>query len=43
MAKQKEDREATIALFKSFQGGTEGIKKSEEAAKKNITRPIEIY
>jgi GLPGLI family protein len=43
MAKQKEDREATIALFKSLQGGAEGIKKSEEVAKKNITRPIEIY
>ena len=43
MAKQKEDREATIALFKSLQGGTEGLKESEETAKKNITRPIEIY
>lgn len=43
MAKQKEDREAMMTLFKSFQGGTEGIKKSEESAKKNITRPIEIY
>jgi len=43
LAKQKEDREAMIALLKSFQGGTEGIKKSEESAKKNLTRPIEIY
>jgi GLPGLI family protein len=43
MAKQKEDREAMMTLFKSLQGGTEGIKKSEESAKKNITRPIEIY
>ena len=42
-AKQKEDREATMALIKSFQGGPEGIKKSEESAKKNTTRPIEIY
>lgn len=43
MAKQKEDREATIALIKSLKGGPEGLKESEEAAKKNITRPIEIY
>jgi GLPGLI family protein len=43
LAKQKEDREAMIALLKSFQGGAEGIKKSEESAKKNMTRPIEIY
>lgn len=43
MAKQKENREATLALIKSLQGRDEDIKKSEEVAKKNITRPIEIY
>jgi GLPGLI family protein len=43
MAKQKENREATLALIKSLQVRPEDIKKSEEVAKKNITRPIEIY
>jgi GLPGLI family protein len=42
MAKQKENHEATKALL-SLYGEAEGIKKSEEAAKRNITRPIEIY
>jgi GLPGLI family protein len=43
LAKQKEDREATMDFIKSTSGGDEALKKALEAGKKNKPRPIEIF